>query len=68
MNTTSTRCTAKEIWKLLILSNEGISQVKETKISMLIHSYELFRMHENETVSEMFDRYITIFNELKKSW
>ena len=59
-------CTsAKEIWELLMVSNEGTSQVKETKISMLTHSYEFLKMNENETISDMFDRFITIVNELK---
>ena len=48
-----------------MVSNEGTSQVNETKIRMLTHSYELFKMNEIETISDMFDRFITIMNELK---
>ncbi|GAV74691.1 UBN2 domain-containing protein, partial [Cephalotus follicularis] len=44
---------------------EGTNQVKESKISMLVHEYELFLMHENESISDMFTRFTTIVNSLK---
>ena len=38
-------CTsAKEIWDRLEVTHEGIDQVKESKISILVHKYELFKM------------------------
>ncbi|GAV68174.1 LOW QUALITY PROTEIN: UBN2 domain-containing protein, partial [Cephalotus follicularis] len=42
---------------------EGTNQVKE-KISMLVHKYELFMMHDNENISHMFTRFTTIVNSL----
>ena len=36
----------KEIWDRLQVLHEGIDQVKETKISMLVHQYEMFKMLE----------------------
>ena len=33
---------AKEIWRLLEITHEGTNQVKESKINLLVHSYELF--------------------------
>ena len=33
---------AKEIWRLLEITHEGTNQVKESKINLLIHSYEFF--------------------------
>ena len=39
---------AKEIWRLLEITHEGTNQVKESKINLLVHSYELFFMKENE--------------------
>ncbi|GAV58221.1 UBN2 domain-containing protein, partial [Cephalotus follicularis] len=50
---------------LLEITYEGTNQVKESKISMLVHEYELFIMHENECVSDMFSRFTTIINSLK---
>ncbi|GAV70063.1 LOW QUALITY PROTEIN: UBN2 domain-containing protein, partial [Cephalotus follicularis] len=35
------------------------------KISMLVHEYELFLMHDNESISDMFTRFTTIINSLK---
>ncbi|GAV61788.1 UBN2 domain-containing protein, partial [Cephalotus follicularis] len=35
------------------------------KISMFVHEYELFLMHDNECISDMFTRFTTIVNSLK---
>ncbi|GAV80504.1 UBN2 domain-containing protein, partial [Cephalotus follicularis] len=56
---------AKEMWNLLEVTYEGTNQVKESKISMLVHEYELFMMHDNESISDMFTRFTTIINSLK---
>ncbi|GAV73335.1 UBN2 domain-containing protein, partial [Cephalotus follicularis] len=56
---------AKEMWDLLEVTYEGMNQVKESKISMLVHEYELFVMHDNECISDMFSRFTTIINSLK---
>ncbi|GAV81380.1 UBN2 domain-containing protein, partial [Cephalotus follicularis] len=56
---------AKEMWDLLEVTYEGTNQVKESKISMLVHEYELFMMHDNESISDMFTRFTTIINSLK---
>ncbi|GAV79558.1 UBN2 domain-containing protein, partial [Cephalotus follicularis] len=56
---------AKEIWDLLEVTYEGTNQVKESKISMLVHEYELFMMHNDECISDMFTRFTTIVNSLK---
>ncbi|GAV76840.1 zf-CCHC domain-containing protein/DUF4219 domain-containing protein/UBN2 domain-containing protein, partial [Cephalotus follicularis] len=56
---------AKEMWDLLEVTYEGTNQVKESKISMFVHEYELFIMHDNESISDMFTRFTTIINSLK---
>ncbi|GAV90971.1 UBN2 domain-containing protein, partial [Cephalotus follicularis] len=56
---------AKEMWDLLEVTYEGTNQVKESKISMLVHEYELFIMHNDECISDMFTRFTTITNSLK---
>ncbi|GAV75334.1 zf-CCHC domain-containing protein/DUF4219 domain-containing protein/UBN2 domain-containing protein, partial [Cephalotus follicularis] len=56
---------AKEMWDLLEITYEGTNQVKESKISMLVHEYELFVMHENECICDMFSQFTTIINSLK---
>ena len=55
---------AKEIQDNLIITHEGSNQVKESKIDILVHSYELFKMHENESISHMFTRFNDIVNGL----
>ena len=56
---------AKEIWRLLEVTHEGTNQVKESKINLLVHSYELFFMKDNETIVEMITRFIDIVNDLE---
>ena len=56
---------AKEIWDRLQTLHEGINQVKETKISMLVHQYKMFKMLEHENIDEMTTRFMHIINQLK---
>ena len=56
---------AKEIWKLLEITHEGTNQVKEFRINILVHDYELFSIKDFEYVVEMFSRFMVIVNELK---
>ncbi|XP_022762512.1 uncharacterized protein LOC111308452 isoform X1 [Durio zibethinus] len=55
----------KEICDKLVVTHEGTNQVKETKIGMLTHDYELFKMKPDETISEMSNRFTDIINGLK---
>ncbi|RDX93991.1 hypothetical protein CR513_23677, partial [Mucuna pruriens] len=48
----------------LALAYEGASHVKDSKISMLVRKYELFKMEDNETIDIMFERFQTIINNL----
>ena len=57
--------TATKIWGLLEITQEGINLVKESKINLLVHSYELFFMKDNETIVEMITRFTDIVNGLK---
>ena len=47
------------------ITHEGKNQVKESKINLLVHNYELFSMKENEAIVEMITRFIDIVNGLK---
>ena len=58
---------AKEIWDKLEVTYEGTNQVKESKMSMLFHEYELFVMKKDENISEISTRFTNIVNCLK-SW
>ena len=50
---------------MLEITHEETNQVKELKINLLVHSYELFLMKENETIVEMITRFIDIVNGLE---
>jgi hypothetical protein len=54
----------RNIWHVLEVTHEGTNQVKESKIDMLIHQYELFKMLPNESIISMFTRMTTITNSL----
>jgi len=63
-NRVSTASNAHEIWHILEVTHEGTSKVKETKISVLVHRFELFKMKDKETIAEMFTRFTDITNSL----
>ena len=59
-------CTsAKEIWDTLEVTHEGTNQVKESKINMLVHKYELFKMEPTESITNMLTMFTDIINYLK---
>ena len=43
----------------------SISRVKESKINLLVHSYELFRMKPNKTITDIYTRFMNVVNSLK---
>ena len=47
------------------MTHERTSQVKKSKISILVHKYELFKIEQNETISSMYTHFIDIVNKLK---
>ena len=61
----STCRSAKEMWDKLELIYEGTSEVKETKANLLITEHEMFRMRNDESISDMFARLIQLINHLK---
>ncbi|MQM02573.1 hypothetical protein Taro_035340, partial [Colocasia esculenta] len=61
----STCTSAKEMWDKLELIYEGTSEVRESKVSMLVSEYEMFKMNHDETISDMFARFMVLINGLK---
>ena len=49
---------------MLEVTHQGTSFMKETKINILVQQYEMFKMHSNETFTQMFARFNTITNDL----
>ena len=56
---------AKEIWARLEVRHEGTNQVKESKINILVHNYELFKIKSVESITKIFIRFTDIINGLK---
>ena len=44
---------AKQIWDLLAVTHEGTSEVKRSKIDLLMSKYERFVMKPRENIQEM---------------
>ena len=63
-NRISSCINARDIWHTLEITHEGTSQVKESKINMLVHNYELFNMTPEESITVMYTRFTTIINAL----
>ena len=63
-NCMSTATSTNQIWQLLQVTHEGTNKVKESKISILIHRFELFKTIENEIITEMVTKFIDITNSL----
>ena len=44
--------TAHEIWRTSEIAYEGTSQVKEKKVFLIVHKYDLFKMKEGEGIKQ----------------
>ena len=49
---------------MLEVTHVGTTQVKETRINMMLYNYELFTMKEGESITSMLDRFSKITNGL----
>ncbi|GJX28272.1 hypothetical protein Tco_0236351 [Tanacetum coccineum] len=59
--------TAKEIWKTLLITHQGNSQVQDNKIDLLVQQYEQFIISKDESIDSAFARFNTLFHYLKSS-
>nr|GEX20464.1 zf-CCHC domain-containing protein/UBN2 domain-containing protein [Tanacetum cinerariifolium] len=57
--------TAKEIWKTLLITHQGNSQVKDNKINLLVQQYEQFVISKDEFIDSTFARFNTIITSIK---
>jgi hypothetical protein len=55
---------ARDIWNVVEVTYERTNQVKESKIDILVHQNELFKMLPSESMTSMFNRMTTITNSL----
>nr|XP_016499475.1 PREDICTED: uncharacterized protein LOC107818064 [Nicotiana tabacum] len=57
--------TTKEMQDKLKVTYEGTSKVKEIRINLLVHDYELFQMKEGVSIEKIFSRFSKIIGDLK---
>ena len=55
---------AHDMWKMLEVTHQGTSAMKETKIQLLVTQYENFKMLQHDTIANMYTRFTTITNGL----
>jgi len=53
-----------EVWNDLIVTHEGTSQIKRSKIYLLSSQYEIFYMLDNESIDEILNLFTKITNGL----
>ena len=63
-NSVDQESSAYEMWRMLEVTHQGTSSMKETKINILVQQYKMFKMHHNKTIGQMFARFTTITNDL----
>lgn len=57
--------TAKDMWKTLCIQYEGTDEIKELKKATLNRKYELFFSIKGEKLTETFNRFNCLLNDLK---
>ncbi|GKB28453.1 zf-CCHC domain-containing protein [Tanacetum coccineum] len=57
--------TEKDIWKSLLITHQGNSQLKNNRIDLLVQQYEQFTILEEESIDSGFGRINTIITSLK---
>ena len=56
---------AYEIWHILEITHEGTSRVKDSKINLLMHDFELFQKKPSETIGDIYTCFMDVVNGLK---
>ena len=57
--------TTFDIWRTLEITHEGTSRVKDSKVNILLHDFELFQMKPSETIGDMYTRFTDVVNGLR---
>ena len=56
---------AKEVWRMFGIIHEGTNQIKDSKVRILVKDYEMFKIKPNESIVEMFTRFMDVVNGLE---
>ncbi|CAL9113183.1 unnamed protein product [Musa textilis] len=64
-NRISTCETTFDIWHTLEITHEETSRVKDSKVNILMHDFEVFRMQPSETIGDIYTRFTDVINSLR---
>ena len=56
--------TSKEIWDALEIQCQGTKEIKKNRRAILIQEYEYFEAKSDESLTDVYDRFLTLLNEL----
>ena len=56
--------TSKEIWDALEVQCQGTKAIKKNRRALLIQEYEQFEAKTDESLTEVYDRFLSLLNEL----
>ena len=56
--------TDKEIWDTLEVQCQGTKEIKKNRRAILIQEYEYFEAKSDESLTDVYDRFLTLLNEL----
>ena len=56
--------TTKEIWDALEVQCQGIKEIKKNRRAILIQEYEYFEAKSDESLTDVYDIFLTLLNEL----
>ncbi|KAL8120843.1 hypothetical protein AgCh_017861 [Apium graveolens] len=57
---------AQEMWNKLVVTYEGTTDIKDSRMDILIQEYENFKLQEGENIIEMETRFTRIIDELSQ--
>ena len=56
--------TSKEIWDTLEIQCQGTKEIKKNRRAVLVQEYEYFEAKSDESLTDVYDRFLTLLNEL----
>ncbi|XP_028076310.1 uncharacterized protein LOC114278465 [Camellia sinensis] len=62
----SAATTSKEAWSILRNSHRGIKKTIRVRLQVFRGEFEMLHMNENESISEYFNRTLTIVNQMRR--
>ena len=56
--------TYKEIWDTLEVQCQGTEAIKKNRRALLVHEYERYETNPDEVLTDSYDRFLTLLNNL----